>query len=227
MTYDALSFLVTGTLLGLAAGLAPGPLLTLVVTESLSNGFSSGLRVALAPLVSDSPIVLGCLYVLSTITLGATSELTIPGLAKGLGVVSLIGAGFLVYLARQTWSAPLPSFAPAARPPRSLMKGALVNLLSPHPYLFWLTIGTPLMATSMQKAGMTGPVLVVVSFYAVLVGAKMAVAYGVARSSGLLTPRVYTGILRGMAIILVGFAIFLAHEGVIWYTERGNAIALQ
>ena len=38
--------------LGLAAGLSPGPLLTLVVSTSLARGFGAGLRVALRSSVS-------------------------------------------------------------------------------------------------------------------------------------------------------------------------------
>jgi len=42
--------------LGLAAGASPGPLLTLVVSSTLARGFGAGLRVALAPVLTDAPI---------------------------------------------------------------------------------------------------------------------------------------------------------------------------
>jgi threonine/homoserine/homoserine lactone efflux protein len=47
----------TGIVLGLSAGLSPGPLMTLVVAESLKGGASAGIRIALAPLVTDAPII--------------------------------------------------------------------------------------------------------------------------------------------------------------------------
>ena len=54
----SLAFLLTGALLGLSGGLAPGPLLTLVANETLRHGARAGIGVALAPLLTDLPIVL-------------------------------------------------------------------------------------------------------------------------------------------------------------------------
>lgn len=59
-------FLFMGLVLGLSAGLAPGPLLTLVVSETLRHHVGAGIRVALAPLISDLPIVLVSVGILST-----------------------------------------------------------------------------------------------------------------------------------------------------------------
>ena len=43
-------FVTVGILLGLSAGVAPGPLLTLVVSETLSGGVGAGGRGALSAL---------------------------------------------------------------------------------------------------------------------------------------------------------------------------------
>jgi len=53
-----LNFLTIGTLLGLSAGLAPGPLLTLVISETLQHDIKSGVKVALAPFITDLPIII-------------------------------------------------------------------------------------------------------------------------------------------------------------------------
>jgi len=42
-----LEFLVSGIVLGLAAGMSPSPLLTLVVSETLKRGRGDGIRVAI------------------------------------------------------------------------------------------------------------------------------------------------------------------------------------
>ncbi len=55
-------FVTVGILLGLSAGVAPGPLLTLVVSETLSGGVGAGVRVALSPLLSDLPIILFAVF---------------------------------------------------------------------------------------------------------------------------------------------------------------------
>jgi len=50
------SFLL-GLSLGLGAGLAPGPLLALVIRSTLQDGAAAGVRVAFSPLVTDVPII--------------------------------------------------------------------------------------------------------------------------------------------------------------------------
>jgi threonine/homoserine/homoserine lactone efflux protein len=60
-------FLIIGIILGLSAGFAPGPLLTLVISESLQHGVRSGIKVALAPIISDLPIILLTLFIASKV----------------------------------------------------------------------------------------------------------------------------------------------------------------
>ncbi len=50
-------YLFMGMVLGLSAGLSPGPLLALVISETVSKGLGAGIRIALAPLVTDLPVV--------------------------------------------------------------------------------------------------------------------------------------------------------------------------
>ena len=50
--------LATGIVLGLSSGLAPGPLLALVVAQTLRHGPREGCKIALTPLVTDAPIIL-------------------------------------------------------------------------------------------------------------------------------------------------------------------------
>lgn len=50
-------FITAGAALGLSAGFSPGPLLTLVLTETLHHGVKAGIRVALAPMITDAPII--------------------------------------------------------------------------------------------------------------------------------------------------------------------------
>ena len=45
-------------LLGLGEGIKPGPLNTLVITETLQHDWRSGTKVALSPLITDAPIII-------------------------------------------------------------------------------------------------------------------------------------------------------------------------
>ena len=52
-----IAVLLTGAVLGFSAGVAPGPLLVFVISETLRFGVRSGFKVAAAPLITDPPII--------------------------------------------------------------------------------------------------------------------------------------------------------------------------
>jgi threonine/homoserine/homoserine lactone efflux protein len=149
-----------GLALGLGAGLAPGPLTAVLVAATLDRGFAAGARVAFAPLVTDVPIVALCVLVLQ----GLPDEV--------LAALSLAGAVFVAHLAYDAWHA---SDTASARASGDLRRGALVNMLSPHPWLFWITVGGPLLAEAAEDSA-AAAVGFVVAFYALLVGSKLAIA---------------------------------------------------
>ncbi len=60
-----MSALLVGAMFGLSAGFAPGPLLTLVVTQTLQYSVREGIRVSMAPLITDVPIILISFFILS------------------------------------------------------------------------------------------------------------------------------------------------------------------
>ncbi len=51
------AFLLQGIVLGFAAGISPGPMLGLVISQTLRYGWRAGNLVALAPLFTDIPII--------------------------------------------------------------------------------------------------------------------------------------------------------------------------
>ncbi len=194
--------LTKGTLLGLFAGLAPGPLLALVVSETVRHDVRSGIKVALAPLLTDVPIVLLALFAAGT--LGSVDAV--------LGGISLVGGCFVVYLGIDGLRTQGIEVEAAAELSRSLLKGVLVNALSPHPYLFWFSVGAPT-AIAAYREGFAGAVAFVGSFYVLLVGSKVTVAVLTGRSRGWLAGRAYKTVMRVLGLLLIVFAVFLFRDG--------------
>ena len=54
-----------GLVYGLSAGFSPGPLMALVISQTLKHGIREGAKVAMAPLITDLPIILVSLLVLT------------------------------------------------------------------------------------------------------------------------------------------------------------------
>ncbi len=199
-----LEYLATGALLGLAAGFSPGPLMALVLAQSLRFGTREGLKVALAPLITDVPIV-----ILSTVLVSAAA-----GMAAGLlGAISLAGAVFVAWLGVESMRT---TGVEAGRPdeaPRSWTRGAVVNALSPHPYLFWITVGAPLLIRASGE-GTLAVAAFLVGFYACLVGVKMVLAVVAGRAGGRLRGGAYRGVMVVLGGLLLLFAIRLGLEGL-------------
>lgn len=196
-------FLVMGSLLGFSAGISPGPLLALVVSETLAHDVRSGIRVALAPLISDLPIVLLTLFVLSKL-----SEFH-----SVLGGISLVGGGVIFYMGVKGIRTSGVVLDMEDQAPRSLAKGVLVNFLSPHPYLFWISVGAPAMTRAMEvNAG--AAICFVASFYLLLVGSKVGLALIVGRSKFFLKGRVYVATMKCLGGVLCGLALLLFREGL-------------
>ena len=199
-----LEYLATGVVLGLAAGFAPGPLLALILAQSIRFGTREGLKVAAAPLITDVPIV-----ILATALVVAAAEAA-GGL---LGAISLAGAAFVTYLGIESIRATSVQAGQPDEAPRSWARGALVNALSPHPYIFWITVGAPILI----RAWADGPLAAaafLVGFYACLVGAKMLLAVIAGRSGGRLRGGAYRAVMVVLGALLLLFAVRLAGEGL-------------
>jgi threonine/homoserine/homoserine lactone efflux protein len=198
------SFLVTGTILGLSAGFAPGPLLTLVIAETIEHGAGAGVKVALAPIVTDLPIIILSLYLLSSLT----------GYRPVLGVISVAGALFILFLGVENTRVRGVRLDEGGRAPRSLRKGIVVNALSPHPYLFWLSVGGPTTVRALQT-GPSSAAAFVVGFYLFLVGSKLALAVLAGRSRAFLQGRRYIMTMRFLGLVLMVLAGFLFRDGLV------------
>jgi threonine/homoserine/homoserine lactone efflux protein len=195
---------LAGAALGLGAGLAPGPLLGLTITATLRGGVSAGVRTALAPLVTDTPIVLLAVLVVTALPRGIEQFLAVSGGA----VVVWFGVEAL----RSAKDAELPGAG--ARSRGDLRRAALVNVLSPHPWLFWLTIGGTQLAGRSRDIGWAGPVLFLAGFYGLLIGAKIAVAVSLHVGRRWLDTTSYRRLLAASGVLLIGAGLVLASDAV-------------
>lgn len=201
--------LLLGLTLGLSAGLSPGPLMTLVITTALRDGFWHGLRVAAAPFVTDLPIILLSVFVLNLLP------------PWTLAVIGVVGGAYVVYLGWETVrsagsaSALILPGAPTAQASgrQSLLRGAAVNALNPHPYLFWATVGGPTLLAAFNQSLLQGA-LFLLGFYVALIGSKVAVAALVHSQSRRFSPVWYQRILVLLGLLLVGLGVWLGAQAV-------------
>lgn len=198
-----IEFITVGIILGLSAGCAPGPLLTLVISETLRHDVRSGVRVALSPVFTDLPIIV--------LTMSVLSQLS--GFHNILGIISLIGGLVIMFMGYESMNPKSPDSDFQATEPKSLAKGIVVNALSPHPYLFWFGVGGPIISRAMN-IGIIEPLAFIGSFYLFLVGSKILLAVLVGRSKSFLSGSLYIYIMRFLGVALCALALLLFRDGL-------------
>jgi len=195
--------LSAGILLGLSAGFAPGPLLAFVIAESLRHGVPAGIRASLAPIITDIPIVVVAMFLLSRLS---HSQAVLGGL-------SVAGGLFVLFLGWEHIRSRGLEAAAVLEPGRSLRKAAAINALSPHPYIFWITVGGPITWRALEE-GILPAFLFVGSFYIFLLGAKIAVAVAVGRSRRFLSGRATLLAMRFLGLLLFLLGLVLLRDGI-------------
>jgi threonine/homoserine/homoserine lactone efflux protein len=198
-----LYFLTVGTVLGLSAGFSPGPLLTLLISETLRHDIRSGIKVALAPVITDLPIIILTLFVLSKLS----------AFHNILGLISLAGGVFILTMAYESIRTKGIEFGIQERESKSLTKGILVNALNPHPYLFWFSVGTPIM-TKALNLNISALLVFIFSFYVFLVGSKVMLATVIGKSRSFISGKMYIYTMRLLGLVLGILALVLFHDGL-------------
>ena len=192
-----------GLLLGAPSGLAPGPMLLLIISETLRHGKHAGVKVACIPLLTDAPIVLASGLLFTQIT----------NMNILLGGISIIGSIFLLNLGIKSLLAANSEFLDYTPRPLLLKEIMIANLTNPNPYLFWFTVGAPIMVRSFQH-NLSKGLSFLVSFYLGLVGIKLILAIAAGKSRDFLQGFLYRSTMQMLSLMLICFAIYLMLDGI-------------
>ena len=185
---------------GFIASAQPGPFQTYIINEALTNGWRRTLPAALAPLISDGPIIVLVLFVLTRLP---------PSMERVLYVVSGLFVLYLAYRALNRWHKPVAGPVPGNK---TLARAVIMNLISPGPYVFWgLVIGPTLLAAWREDP--TRVIAFVSAFYVSLVGtfAFTIVVFSTASHLGPKITRALSGI---SALMLLFFGVFQLYKGL-------------
>ena len=198
--------MIAGVLLGAVEGFKPGPLQTLVITETLKRDWKAGLKVTLAPLVTDGPIILLCALVVSSLS----------NYGQFFAFISFAGAIFLLYMAYETFiidEVQIDEGNSGNSGNSPFYKGIITNLLNPNPYVYWTLIGSPFLIKAFEEDAFM-PFVFLFSFFLTFILCKTFTAILVGRSRTFLSSRSYFLILKILALILVVFALIFIQTGL-------------
>jgi threonine/homoserine/homoserine lactone efflux protein len=206
MDSAALSLFLQGAALGISAAASPGPLQTLLISETLLGGSKRGARVTPAPLVTDAPIIALVIFVLHRVP---------PVFVQALGIA---GGLFVLYLALGMWRQWCASADRDVEVTQAqsvgwsgLRRAVVLNWLNPNPYGFWLLVSGPILVAALGRSTLHG-VAFLVGFYGIFV-AGMLVIVALFDQARRLGPRFVRGLLLLSIVILVVFGALLIRQG--------------
>lgn len=201
---------VSWWLVGFSGAMMPGPVTTLVVTESARRGFSAG------PLVTIGHVLLELAMVIALV-FGLDELLKQNAIA---GAIGLIGGVFLLWMgysiATSAWRGEV-SLNLAQRDARGgthpTIAGVLMSISNPYWLLWWATVGAASLIT-FRAFGLPG----LIAFY---FGHTLAdwvwnlfVAFVVASGRRALSDRVYRGILIACGVFLIALSFYFVNSGI-------------
>ena len=197
-------YLLQGIGYGLAAASQPGPLQTDLVSQAVTRGWRRTLPAALAPLISDGPIVAVCLLVLSQIPAWLERFLYIAG---GLFVL------YLAYGTYKSWkNFETQTLQTEVAGGQSILKAALTNAFNPNPYIFWTLVTGPILIKGWRETPVNG-IGFLAGFYLTMVSslAALILVFGLASRFGTKVNRTLLGV---SAIALFCFGLVQLWRGV-------------
>jgi len=130
-----------------------------------------------------------------------------------IGIIALLGASYLIYSGIELLRIKQKGFEFKSEKKNALKKGVIVNFGSPHPYIFWLSIGVPIIIKSLSIS-FSAAILFIIGFYSFLVGSKIVVALIVERSKYFINSKHYFLIIRVLGIAQVVFGLAFAKVGL-------------
>jgi len=189
-------YIIQGIGYGFAAAAQPGPFQTYILSQTLSTGWKRTLPAALAPLVSDGPIIVLCLLVLSQVPIWLQRFLYIAG---GLFIFY---PAYGKYRSWKNFDSNIPS-EPGIQ--QSVLKAALVNALSPGPYIYWSLVTGPILLNGWRETPING-IGFLAGFYVAIALSLMAIIliFGTAQR---LEPTVNRAMLGLSTKVLLGFGV--------------------
>ncbi len=190
-----INYILTGLILGITAGISPGPLMAVLISETIKGNIKNGLMVAVIPVITDIPLIILTVFILRKF-----KDINII-----LDILYIIGGLTLIYFGIKDLLTNKVNINYNLSKFSSLKKGIITNILNPHPYIFWVFIGVPFIINGnlLQIIGF------VASFFTGIVGSKIVIALSVEKSKHFIQSNYYLYLIKLSGIILIIFGILL------------------
>ncbi len=225
MFRDLFVFLIAGMGVGVATAAVPGPIVILLIVETLKYGWRAGAAVAAAPVIVDALIMVPLALMLQSF-MNSRGILTVFGLASAIFLVYL-GLTMLLNARRdrlEGFEREKSGEAPI-RPLASFRKALVTHLLSPFAYGFWGTVGAYWLhrsANYLYTVGFRGlsgifltPLAFGLGFWLGTLGIAAALITASVVGRKVFSSGLYRGFLTAGGLAMMAFGIYTAARVVV------------
>jgi threonine/homoserine/homoserine lactone efflux protein len=174
-----LPYFIFGLSYSFACVVQPGPFQAYLFSQSITNGWRKTIPLVFAPLISDLPVIILVLFILTSVR------------PLVLVILQFSGGIFLFYLAFKAYmTLRLQNTNNKTETPvfGNFFKAVLVNIFNPNPYLGWSLVMGPMLLKGWSESPKNGIILLTVFYFALIVySAVMVILFS---ATGKLGPRV-------------------------------------
>ena len=199
-----INYLVFGITYSFACVVQPGPFQAFLFSQSITNGWRKTIPLVFAPLMSDVPIIVLVLLVLTNIP------------RDFIQVLQCLGGLFLLYLAfnaYKTWRTFNKNEKQNISRQHTIFKAVLVNFLNPNPYIGWSLVMGPMLIKAWSENHANG-IILLIGFYSsmIIYSSAMVMLFSVARNLGSQISRIFIGL---SVIAFFAFGCYQLWSGII------------
>ena len=202
-----LNYLIFGISYAFAAAVQPGPLQTYIISQVFKKGWKASIPLAFSPIISDIPISILTLYLLSNVP---------DVFINGLRIIGGLFLFFLAYKAYISWKTYIKDENNLSESNQlTFFNAVLINLLNPGPYIGWSLILGPLVLEAWSLAPKIG-IALIFCFYSTMIITLIGIIilFAFAKELG---PKVSKSIIGISSIGLFMFGIYQLYRGVIFF----------
>lgn len=200
--FNLATLVISAIVFGISNGLSPGPTLTLVISHTIHHDYKAGIKVACGPI----------LFGLIVVPISVFVSIQIDTYKIIMGLISVIGALFITYLGIKNLFLKKVKLDQSFKKVKSFKIGVFANFSNPYAYIFWFTVGAPLIINT-QASSFPAAILFVFIYYFCLVGSKIAVALIVEKFRSMIN-KVYSYVMFLLGITLFIFAYYMFKNGI-------------
>lgn len=198
-----INYLIFGITYAFACVVQPGPFQAFLFSQSIKNGWRKTIPLVFAPIMSDIPVILLVLLVLTNVP---------HEVLQGLQIVGGLFLLYLAYTAYRAWLVFAPNVEKDNSPQFTVFKAVMVNLLNPNPYLAWSLVLGPFLIKAWNEAPVNGMVLLI-SFYGSMVIYSIGLT-GIFAASRNFGPRISRIALGISVIAFAAFGVYQLWSGI-------------